>query len=97
MKTGKTLRDEGTALVLEKADDSWKDEAYQVIETLAARGIPFTSDDVWANLSTPPHHGNAIGAVILHGAKRFNLTRLGYRPSQRPSSRHHVLAVWGAE
>ena len=35
MQNGKTLRDEGIALVLQKADDSWKDEAYQVIETLA--------------------------------------------------------------
>jgi len=93
MQNGKTLRDEGIALVLQKADDSWKEEAYQVIETLANKG-PFTSDDVWANLSTPPHHGNAIGAVILHAAKRFNLKRVDYKPSERPSSRHHVLAVW---
>lgn len=93
MQNGKTLRDEGIALVLQKADDSWKDEAYQVIETLANKG-PFTSDDVWANLTSAPHHGNALGAVMLHAAKRFNLKRVGYRPSTRPSSHHHVLAVW---
>lgn len=95
MKTGKTLRDEGTALVLEHEEPAWKEEAYRVIETLAAKGEPFTSEDVWANISTPPAHHNSMGAVMNGAAKRFSIQVLGYRQAQRPSAHARVLRVWG--
>ena len=95
MKSGKTLRDEGIAIVTENAGDEFNAHIAGVIETLAAKGDPFTSDDVRDGLSMEPHHANAIGAAVLNNTKRLGLRRLGYQPSRLPKGRHHVIAVWG--
>ena len=95
MKTGKTLRNEGIAQVLENEDSAWKEEAYAVIETLAAKGKPFTSEDVWAGVTSEPHHPNCMGAVMNSAVHKLKLVKQGYQSATRRNAHARVLAVWG--
>jgi hypothetical protein len=94
MTTGQKLRDEGTAQVLSNAPDVWRNEMHAAIKRAILRGTPFTSEDLLAEVTTQPHHPNAVGGFILHAVKNYDLTVVGYCRSTKPSSRAHVLAMY---
>jgi hypothetical protein len=94
MKTGKKLRDEGTAAVLENSSDEWKFEADLCMNSLIAKGVPFTSEDLRDAMTLPPHHPNAVGGYWIHAVKRFDLEIVGYKKAERVKSRAHVLPMW---
>jgi hypothetical protein len=94
MKTGKKLRDEGTAAVLENSSDEWKFEADLCMNRLIAKGVPFTSEDLRDAMTLPPHHPNAVGGYWIHAVKRFDLEIVAYKKAERVKSRAHVLPMW---
>jgi hypothetical protein len=94
MKTGKKLRDEGTAAVHENSSDEWKFEADLCMNRLIAKGLPFTSEDLRDAMTLPPHHPNAVGGYWIHAVKRFDLEIVGYKKAERVKSRAHVLPMW---
>jgi hypothetical protein len=94
MKTGKTLRDEGTMSVLQNSSNEWKFEADLCMNKLIALGVPFTSEDLRDAMTIEPHHPNAVGGYWIHAVKRFDLEIVGYKKAEKPKARAHVLPVW---
>lgn len=66
----------------------------QAIETLAATGRTFTSDDLW-RLGVPmPANPNALGALFSAARKRGVIECVGYQPSAREGRNASVVRVW---
>lgn len=95
MKSGKTLRDEGIALVALNTDSSWAEEAFNVVETLANSRLFFTSDDVWDGVSSKPHNNSAMGAVFKRAQKAGVIKPTGgFHESRRAKAHSRMLRVW---
>jgi hypothetical protein len=94
MKTGNQLRDEGIQLVSNNNPD-WIDEAYSVIAELARRKQPFTSDDVWKNVTSLPKNNSAMGAVFrIAVADKIVVPTQQFILSARPSAHSRPIRVW---
>lgn len=91
---GKTLRNEGIALIEKNTDDSWNDEVDSVIETLANSRASFTSDDVWENVTSLPENNSAMGAAFNRARKWGIIKVVGFAESRRPSAYARVVRVW---
>lgn len=91
---GKTLRNEGIALIEKNTDDSWNDEVDSVIETLANSRASFTSDDVWENVTSLPENNSAMGAAFNRARKWGIIKVAGFAESRRPSAHARVVRVW---
>jgi hypothetical protein len=78
----------------------WKEHAERAIYNLAATGLPFTADDVVAEVGLPDrsvgmNRNNAVGAVFSACAKRGWIRSTGhYMKSRRASNHSAVLAIW---
>jgi hypothetical protein len=99
---GEQLRDEAIARVWRNADARWKAAAAQAVRLVAARGLPFTTDDVWVRL-TPwslrtgitPRERRAMGAVVQGALRRGEIRATGeYRRSQRPECHARPIPVY---
>lgn len=76
---------------------SWYRElAIASIGYLAARGEPFSADDVRLQIGDPPAgvHGNVLGALFSHYAKRNVIRRVDYRISAQKSGHGNLIRVW---
>lgn len=76
----------------------WKLEARDALAWLAARGEPFTADDLARLVGLPdtgPNRSNAVGAVFSAAARQGLIRSTGhYRKSRRTLSHARVVAVW---
>lgn len=97
MTTGKKLRDEGTTAVLNNESDAWKFEAREIIEKLISSGVPFTSEDLRAQMKLSPHHPNAWGGFWIAAVKKFDLEVVGLDRATRPVARAHVMPLWAVK
>lgn len=95
------FKDEGQSRALD-ADRAWpwKEHAERVIYNLATTGLPFTADDVVAEVGLPDgtvgmNRNNGVGAIFSACAKRGWITPTGhYMKSRRRSNHSAVLAIW---
>ena len=97
MKSGKTLRDEGTTAVLDNESDAWKFEAHEIFEQLIASGVPFTSENLRSKMLLTPHHPNAWGGFWIAAVKKYDLEVVGLDKASRPIARAHVMPIWAVK
>jgi hypothetical protein len=97
MKTGKTLRDEGTVAVLDNESNAWKAEAHSIFEKLISAGNTFTSEDLRNEMTLMPHHPNAWGGFLIAAVKKYDLEVVGLGKSSRPVARAHVMPIWAVK
>lgn len=94
---GERLRDEGQARAADAVAD-WSAAAREVIEALAERGRPFTSEDVVRLIGLPcpsePNRNNAVGAAMGAAARRRIIRRVDDRNATRPLLHARRLSVW---
>lgn len=72
----------------------WYGEALDAIEKISRRQRYMTSDDLYSEVSPPPHH-NSVGAVF-HEADRIGLLKATGRivKSVRPSAKRRNIQLW---
>ena len=81
-----------TAVVFE--DLTWREDALEAIEQLAAKGQPFDSYDLsQAGLRQPPHH-NMWGRAFRTASERGIITAVGAHRSKRKSRSGGSCYVW---
>lgn len=94
LELGEALRDEGVARADQAADDAWKAEVDRVIRRLAARGAPFTSDDVRAAGVPEPASHKAWGGRYTALAKAGVIRAVGWQTSSNPATHARPVRVW---
>lgn len=98
--TGRQLRDAAIAQVDANADPSWKDWALDAVQRCCEEGRPFTTDEVWLELSgtesqVSTHERRAMGAVMQRAAKLGLIEPLDeWRQSTRPECHANPKRVW---
>jgi len=77
-------RDSAMERVDGAADPVWRADAEAAVLAVAARGMPFTTDDVWDAGLRYPRELRAIGPVMQRLARAGAIRRTGrFRPSLR--------------
>jgi hypothetical protein len=74
-------------------DAPWRALADRAIAHLAARGEPFSAEDVCA-LAGRPSHPNAVGARISTAARTGTIRRSGFAKASRAERHSNVMALW---
>lgn len=83
------------AQVEANADTDWKSEALAAIESLAMTRAEFTTDDVWAVLTTSTHEPRALGALMRRASRNGWIRRTDrVRISVRAACHKRPIAVW---
>jgi hypothetical protein len=95
LQQGRALREEGVARV-EQASDDW-DRAVvdRAIREVAAKGRPFSANDV-RPLLPPGIRKNLVGARFLAASRSGLIRKIGYTPSTDPKTHAHPVATWEA-
>lgn len=88
-----SARDDGERAALAVENRDWADEALDAIERTAV-GLAFDADHLHVIVGPPRGSPNAVGSVLTIAARRGWIRRIGYRPSQRPGARGHIVSVW---
>ncbi len=95
--TGKELKEEGMATVLENAGEDWKTQALQVVLSMP-RGVPFLAEDVRLRCEKQgitPHHNNAWGGFFNGLRRKEVVVHTGrYVPTESPKTHAHVVAEY---
>ena len=91
---GAARRDAGMAAAEHGAEVIAKRLVAAAIEQRARDGWPFTSDQIHEDVPTAGGWPNMIGARFNAAARAGIITKVGYRPSDRPSRHRAVIAVW---
>lgn len=98
--TGRQLRDAAIAQVDEHANPTWKEWALDAVQRVCEEGKPFTTDDVWLELSgtesqVRTHEPRAMGAVMQRAAKLGWVEPMNeWRQSTRPECHANPKRVW---
>lgn len=93
-------RDQGTADVIAAAESvhrrSAKAYLIEAIQDRAESGIPFTADDIQADLpdDIEPHSNNLLPALMQGASKRGLIRMHGLAHSSRPSRHAGRVCVW---
>lgn len=89
------LKEQGMQQASRNADQQWKDRFDKALQTLAAAGTEFTSEDVTAVTGLPPSGSpSAVGARMNAAAKRGLIVRVGLRNARRAKSHAAMLLTW---
>lgn len=92
--TGDQLKLFGMARVEGHVPDApWRAVADRAIADLAARGEPFSAEDV-CRLAGRPAKANAVGARISAAARSGRIVRSGFAKAVRPERHSNVMALW---
>ena len=92
--SGDELAAEGIARAEAAASDEWIEQARAVVADLAHTGEPFTSDDIWARLPSPPEP-RALGAVMRWATQFGFVVDSGRsRQSTRPENHSRQVTIW---
>jgi hypothetical protein len=99
-ETAERLTDQAVEAVEAGADDQWLRAARARVEVHAACRQPFTTDEIWADLSrlhpqiTTPEP-RAMGAVIRAAVKDGLIKATGgYKASERPECHRNPKRIW---
>lgn len=93
--TAQAERDAGARVADEVAGAWWQQTADAAIEHMAARGVPFTADDLVDVTGLPEARSpRAMGARFLTAARRGVIVPVGYTTSRRRGARCAVVRVW---
>lgn len=93
------ITEEAIGRARDHANQVWLRDARRAVEVLAAKMLPFTTDDVWALLEkvsvAATHEPRALGAVMRQ-AQRDGLIRRtgGWISTTRPQAHTRPCAVW---
>jgi hypothetical protein len=95
---GDELKDEGMSLAAAAAAE-WSAMARDCLEYLAARGTPFTSEDLVRLVGLPrgkvgSNRNNAVGAAISGAARRGLIVEVGRVNARRSPSHSARLTIW---
>lgn len=91
---GEQAADEAIARAGAAAPGDWTAAARATLRALAASGAEFTTDDLWAQLPSPPEP-RAMGAVIRWGALQGLIVDTGRsRKSNRPECHARPVSIW---
>lgn len=93
------ITDEAVQRAEDHADKNWLRSAYEMVELLASRGKPFTTDDVWDLLIEHAVPGTpeprAMGAVIRQAqSRKLIIATSEYRLSKRIECHKNPKRVW---
>ena len=91
-------RDAGIATAEQGASDRWLAQALAAVRVIAARGEPFSTDDVWALLATmgaAVREPRAMGAVMRR-ARQLGICEPtgGFEKSVRPEHHRGPVRIW---
>lgn len=93
----RAARDEGIQRVDEHADPDWKALAAAALDVVIARGRPFTSDHVWAEVGVYPRERRALGPLLVAARRDGRIRKTGrYVNSTRPEHHSYPCAEWVA-
>lgn len=93
-------RDQGTANVIAAAESvtrrSAKAHVIEAIQRRAESGLPFTADDIQADLpeDIEPHSPNLLPALMQGASKRGLIRMHSFAHSSRPSRHAGRVCVW---
>lgn len=91
---GQQLKADAIAQVEAHASEEWKAEALCAVQTIAQQFQEFTSDEVWRYVEKP-HEPRALGAVMVHAAKRGWIRKTNRTRESRIASQHRQpLRIW---
>ncbi len=91
---GQIALDAALKRVEDNAPADWKFRAERAVRRLAAEGEPFTTDDVWKLVGTPPEP-RALGAVMVAVRRSGGIVPTGeFRRSNRPECHKRDVKVW---
>lgn len=101
MTTGEQLKLEGITAVLAAATAPhrpWRWHAELALNTLIAKGDPFTIEDLRKLVPTDitPHHHNAWGALISTAAQAGHIQRCGIAKTHRKRAHAREVKLWQA-
>lgn len=94
---GQILRDKGIKTVTENSQGIWKDTAYAILCKRASKKGSFNYDDIEQQILDevgPPHHPNAIGALMRHALQEKIIVEAGYRQARRPSAHARNVKIY---
>ena len=97
--TGRALRDEGMARVMDNAGPLWRDRAIAMLREFCRHHSTFIGEDfrIWATLRglPVPHHPNAYGG-LLSGATKQGICSITNqnRTMNMPKSHARRSPVW---
>ena len=91
---GRVAAEEALVAVYHGADADWLRKAQAVVRDLAAAGHPFTTDDVWKRVASPPEP-RAIGAVVRWAVQAGLIVNTHTtRTSHRAECHGRPVTVW---
>lgn len=90
---GDHLRDAGVARVLYNTPDKWKAAVLQAVRRLSVAGS-FTSEDVREIAGDPPHHANALPAMMNALSRKKMIKQVGWTKAKRPNQHSADIRVW---
>lgn len=93
LEFGKALRDEGIARVTEASDEWERAVIDQAIRAVAARGRPFSANDVRPLLPAGVRP-KLVGARFMAASRRKEIVKVGWTPSTDPGTHAHPVARW---
>ena len=94
---GYAAQDRGQTQVLASTAREWTEAAWTWIETMAATGVAFTTDELRRSVGDPPRN-NALGAIVRRAQQAGLLRLVGFEPSARAVGRGRRVGIWaGAE
>lgn len=92
MTLGELLAEGGTRAVGRNFPE-WGERARGAIEQLAAEGMEFSADAIYA-LAGPPPHPNAVGAAFGSAARDGLIEFIRYGVASRASRHGGVQRIW---
>lgn len=92
---GLLLGYEGAKIAAAHAGEAWRDEAFDAFARYAARGVPFTTEEVRTNatLSDPPDK-RAWGQIALRAARAGIVERVGVTRAKSKSVHGMWVTQW---
>lgn len=97
---GDLLADTAIDQAEKAADPGWLAAAHRAVREAAASGAPFTTDDLWTELSrlgVTTHEPRALGAVLRAAARPPDalVEQTGrYVKTRRPEAHSRPIPVW---
>ena len=92
-------KNEAIDRVEENASEQWKKTALKAVKWRAKKGVPFTTDEVWADLEgariEPPREPRAMGAIMRKAvAEKIIVATDKTRVSQKGTNNKRPVRVW---
>ena len=92
-------KEEAIDQVERNASEHWKKTALRAVKWRAKKGVPFTTDEVWADLESvgldPPREPRAMGAIMRKAvSEKVIVATTRTRQSTKSSNHKRPVRVW---